>query len=89
MKLAIYGALGRMGILIGKLAQDFGFEIVSAVENVQSGNVGKNYLEQITGKPGKINITSEIANAPEVVLDFTLPVAFEGLLSQCLRPKNH
>ncbi|MCD4658200.1 MAG: 4-hydroxy-tetrahydrodipicolinate reductase [Planctomycetes bacterium] len=85
MKLAIYGALGRMGILIGKLAEDFGYEIVSAVENAESGNVGKNYFEQLFGKPGEIVVTSEIANAPEVIFDFTLPVAFDSLLSQCLK----
>jgi len=85
MKLAIFGALGRMGTLFGRLSGDFGFEIVDAVENADSGNVGMNYFEHLFGKPGKIIVASEIDGNAEVAIDFTLPVALENVLSQCLQ----
>ena len=82
MKLAIFGALGRMGQLIGSLAEEYGYEIVCAVEHKSNPNIGKNYFSFIN-KPGELAVTTEISVDAEVALDFTLPVALDNVIEQC------
>ena len=77
MKLAVFGALGRMGKLISILAPEYGYKVISAIEPKASGNVGKNYFEELTGKPGNVIVSPEINEDAEIALDFTLPVALE------------
>lgn len=81
-KLIIVGAAGRMGKRIAAIATESGqFDIIGAVEGKSCPDIGKN-LEQTN-----IRISSEFPPKADVVIDFSLPAAFENTLNYCLTNK--
>ncbi|HBG27548.1 MAG: 4-hydroxy-tetrahydrodipicolinate reductase [Planctomycetes bacterium GWF2_41_51] len=81
-KLIIVGAAGRMGKRIAALAlESKNFEIFGAVEGSTCPDLGKNFEQT------NIKITSDFPAGADVVIDFSLPVAFEGTINYCLKTK--
>ncbi|MEN6384354.1 MAG: 4-hydroxy-tetrahydrodipicolinate reductase [Phycisphaerales bacterium] len=79
-KLIIVGAAGRMGKRIAVFAKESGqFNIIGAVEDKSCPEIGKN-LEQTD-----VKISSEFPADADVVIDFSLPAAFEHTLEYCLK----
>lgn len=78
-KLVIIGAAGRMGRRIAALAvESKQFDITAAVEDKNCPLIGKE-LEQ-TG----VKISSEFVPKADVVIDFSLPAAFDNSIDYCL-----
>ena len=78
-KLIIVGAAGRMGRRISALAAESKkFDIIGAIEDKSCPLIGKD-LEQ-TG----VKISSEFPAKADVVIDFSLPAAFDGTVNYCL-----
>ncbi len=79
-KLIIVGAGGRMGKRIAALAfESKQFDIIGAIEDKNSPFIGKD-LEQ-TG----VKISSEFPPKADIVMDFSLPVAFDNTVNYCLK----
>lgn len=79
-KLIIVGAAGRMGKRIAAVAVESGqFEIIGAVEAAGCPAVGTT-LEQTN-----IKISSEFPPKADIVIDFSLPLAFKNTLNYCLK----
>jgi len=87
MKLAINGSAGRMGRLLGKLADEFGFEIVAACEHKDSQHINADFGELLTGKKSGVQISDKIDTAPDVIIDFSLPEALPSIVEQALQKK--
>jgi 4-hydroxy-tetrahydrodipicolinate reductase len=78
-KLIIVGAAGRMGRRISALAAESKkFDIIGIIEDKNCPLIGKD-LEQ-TG----VKISSEFPAKADVVVDFSLPAAFDGTINYCL-----
>jgi 4-hydroxy-tetrahydrodipicolinate reductase len=79
-KLIIVGAAGRMGKRITALAvESKQFDIIGTIEDEKCPEIGKD-LEQ-TG----VKISSEFPAKADVVIDFSLPAAFDGMFNYCLK----
>jgi 4-hydroxy-tetrahydrodipicolinate reductase len=79
-KLIIVGAAGRMGKMIAAFAKTSGqLDIIGGVEYKESPEIGKN-IEQTD-----IKISSEFPANANVVIDFSLPAAFDRTLEYCLQ----
>jgi len=78
-KLIIVGAAGRMGRRISVLAvESKKFDIIGAIEDKNCPLIGKD-LEQIG-----VKISSEFPAKADLVIDFSLPAAFDGTVNYCL-----
>jgi 4-hydroxy-tetrahydrodipicolinate reductase len=79
-KLIIVGAAGKMGRRISALAAESKkFDIIGAIEDKSCPQIGKD-LEQIG-----VKISSEFPPNADVVIDFSLPDAFDNTLNYCLK----
>lgn len=78
-KLIIVGAAGRMGRRITALAAESKkFDIIGAIEDKSCPLIGRD-LEQIG-----VKISSEFPAKADVVIDFSLPAAFDNTVNYCL-----
>lgn len=84
LKIAVHGAAGRMGQRVTALTlADPELELAAALEYVGSPSVGKDAGELCgAGKCG-VEITSELGDRVDVVIDFSLPEALNGVLKVC------
>jgi 4-hydroxy-tetrahydrodipicolinate reductase len=85
-KMIIVGAAGRMGRRITALAvESKQFDIIGAVEDKNCPEIGKD--AGLLAGCGSINvkITSEYPPVANVVIDFSLPAAFDNALNYCLK----
>ena len=79
--LAIVGAAGRMGNKIITLAAESGrFDIIAAIDQHGHPDIGKKI------GPVDILLSDEFPTlAADIVIDFSLPQAFEGTIEYCLK----
>jgi 4-hydroxy-tetrahydrodipicolinate reductase len=95
-KLVIVGAAGRMGRKITALAvESKQFDIIGAVEDKNCPEIGKD--AGVLAGCGSINVkispdflakadlSAEALAKADVVIDFSLPVAFDGTLDYCIK----
>lgn len=85
-KLITVGAAGRMGKRITALAcQSTQFDIIGAVEDRNSPEIGKD--AGLLAGVGAINvkISSDFPTGANVVIDFSLPAAFDSTINYCLK----
>jgi 4-hydroxy-tetrahydrodipicolinate reductase len=76
IKLAITGAAGRMGQRIATLALEGNiFELVCTMERADHPDLGKDYAAILGSSKTKAKLSSELSASPEVIIDFTAPVA--------------
>ncbi len=79
-KLIIVGAAGRMGRRITALAlESKKFDIIGTIEDKNCPEISKD-LEH-----AGLKITSEFPPKADIVIDFSLPAAFNGTLNYCLK----
>jgi 4-hydroxy-tetrahydrodipicolinate reductase len=79
-KLIIVGAAGRMGRKITALAlESKKFDIIGTIEDKNCPEIDKD-LEH-----AGVKISSEFPPKADIVIDFSLPAAFDGTLNYCLK----
>ncbi|MBN1787390.1 MAG: 4-hydroxy-tetrahydrodipicolinate reductase [Sedimentisphaerales bacterium] len=84
-KLIIVGAAGRMGRRILYLAgQSQNFDIIGAVEDKNCPDIGADAGLLAGLGQNDIKISSDFPPAGDVVIDFSLPAAFNNTMDYCL-----
>ncbi|KAA1260486.1 4-hydroxy-tetrahydrodipicolinate reductase [Rubripirellula obstinata] len=88
LQLAVHGAAGRMGQRVVALAaEDSDIEIVAAIEHSENRLLG-NDAGLIAGISAlDISLTDAWPNYAAVVIDFSLPVAADGCIANCVAAK--
>ncbi|MBK8207181.1 MAG: 4-hydroxy-tetrahydrodipicolinate reductase [Planctomycetes bacterium] len=81
MKIAVSGALGRMGQRIAVLALEAGHEIVAAIDVAQHG---KNYGSLIGQAGADTELKPKYAGGADVLIDFSLPRGFSARVHECV-----
>jgi 4-hydroxy-tetrahydrodipicolinate reductase len=79
MKIAISGALGRMGRRVAALALEAGHEITSAVDVSEHGKV---YGELIGDARAKAKVAATYDGGADVLIDFSLPGGLAARLNE-------
>jgi 4-hydroxy-tetrahydrodipicolinate reductase len=75
LKLAINGALGRMGKAVASAAAlDGGFSLVCPIESQEHPDIGKDYGMLLDGKKTGVKVCSSLAKV-DVLIDFSVPRA--------------
>jgi len=76
IKIAVSGALGRMGRRIIALATEAGdFGITDAVEAADCPALGRPLAEYVPNAPADLVLTSRLRGSPRVLIDFSSPKA--------------
>lgn len=76
IKIAVNGALGRMGRRIIALAMEAGdFEITDALEDRGCDAVGRPLAEWVPSAPADLLVASKLRGLPRVLIDFSSPKA--------------
>jgi 4-hydroxy-tetrahydrodipicolinate reductase len=84
LRLAIYGAAGRMGKRLVALAgQDSSLEIVAAIEHAQHPDLGED-AGTLAGIPQiGVPLSSDWPSGIQVVIDFSIPQACQLAIERC------
>jgi 4-hydroxy-tetrahydrodipicolinate reductase len=83
---AINGACGRMGLATGRLILgDNQLRISAAIEVRGSQALGRDYGELLGAGPIGVKVTDKLHKGPDVLIDFSVPVASLARLRECVR----
>jgi len=89
IRLAINGALGRMGRALGTLALESGlFSVAAAIEAPKSPALGKDYGTLLGREPLGVAVASSLGGKVDVLVDFSTPEASMLRLAECLKTKS-
>lgn len=84
LSLAIHGAAGRMGRrLVALAAEDPAVRVVAALEHAACPALGQDAGSLAGIKPLGVPLTSELKQAVDVVIDFSVPTATEAIAQLC------
>lgn len=82
--IAVTGAAGRMGMRLVALSKQYDqLRLVAATERPGVPALGKDAGAVAGIEPLGVAITTELTTAPQVIIDFTAPVATRALLAVC------
>ena len=86
--IAVTGAAGRMGMRLVALSKQYDtLKLAAATERAGHPMLGQDAGELAgAGKMG-VAVSAELTDAPQVVIDFTAPVATRALLPVCVAKK--
>lgn len=82
MKIAISGALGRMGRRVAALALDAGHDVAGAVD---VGRHEEDYGSLLPDARVGTAVTAEYTGGADVLIDFSLPAGFSARLAECVK----
>ncbi|MBI4563535.1 MAG: 4-hydroxy-tetrahydrodipicolinate reductase [Planctomycetes bacterium] len=86
LRLAINGALGRMGRALGLLVlQEPGFEIAAALEAPGSPAAGQDYGTLLGRAPLSVAVSDSLKARVDALVDFSTPVASLARLEECVK----
>jgi 4-hydroxy-tetrahydrodipicolinate reductase len=89
IRLAINGALGRMGRALGNLAlESGGFSVAAAIEAPKSPSLGKDYGTLLGREPLGVALSASLGRKVDVLVDFSTPEASMLRLAECLKTKS-
>lgn len=89
IRLAINGALGRMGRVVGALALESGkFELIAAVESPQSPSLGQDYGTLLGRGRAGVEVEPTLIRKANVLVDFSTPAAAMLRLAECVKLKT-
>jgi 4-hydroxy-tetrahydrodipicolinate reductase len=89
IRLAINGALGRMGRAVGTLALESGlFDVAAAIEAPKSPSLGKDYGTLLGREPMGVAVSPSLARKADVLVDFSTPAASMLRLAECVKTKT-
>ena len=84
LKVAVHGAAGRMGQRVTALTlADPELELAAALESAGSPRLGQDAGEVCGSGTCGVAISSELTDRVDVVIDFSLPEALDGILALC------
>ncbi|MBX3472762.1 MAG: 4-hydroxy-tetrahydrodipicolinate reductase [Planctomycetes bacterium] len=83
--IAISGAMGRMGRRIAELAANAGHTVAAPIDQKSAG---ENYGALLADPRHKASVVTAYTGGAEVLIDFSLPAAFEPRLRECLKHKT-
>lgn len=90
MRLAIFGAGGRMGRTIARLASDEGVRIVGAVDAPASAAIGRDIGDLAGIGHAGVEVSEDLGSAllgADVLIDFTIAAAFDNMLRQAMKAR--
>lgn len=86
IRLAINGALGRMGRTVGRLAaQEKSFRIVAAIESAASDGLGCDYGTALGLDPLGVDLAPRLSGRADAMIDFSTPEASLARLAECAK----
>jgi 4-hydroxy-tetrahydrodipicolinate reductase len=89
IKLAINGALGRMGRAVGILALESGkFQVVAAIESPKSPSLGQDYGAILGRGASGVTVGEALERKADVLVDFSTPAASMLRLAECVKLKT-
>src|SRR5687768_6964193 len=89
IRLAINGALGRMGRAVGALALESGkFELAAAIEAPKTASLRQDYGLLLGREPARVLLASSLASKADVLVDFSTPAAAMLRLAECVKLKT-
>jgi 4-hydroxy-tetrahydrodipicolinate reductase len=88
LRLAINGALGRMGRTVGLLALDGGSEVVAALEAPGASTQGQDYGSLLGRKATGVKVASSLTRRADALIDFSTPAATVLRLAECVKTKT-
>jgi 4-hydroxy-tetrahydrodipicolinate reductase len=89
IQVAINGALGRMGRVVGGLVLDGGpFTLAAAIEAPKSPSLGKDYGTVLGRDPAGVRLGDSLARGADVLIDFSTPEASMRRLAECVKLKT-
>ncbi|MEE9312286.1 MAG: 4-hydroxy-tetrahydrodipicolinate reductase [Planctomycetota bacterium] len=81
IKIAVHGALGRMGQRVAALALEQGHNVTSAIATKHHGEI----LSSVTGdRAQSAKLAVRYKGGADVMIDFSLPAGFSGALASCV-----
>lgn len=84
LNVGVNGAAGRMGQRVVALAvQDHGLKVVAAYEAENSPRLGQDAGELAGIGPIGVLVTSEVGEAPDVIIDFSVPAGAVRIAGIC------
>lgn len=86
LKVAVHGASGRMGRTVVQLvSEDRGLTLCAAIDSPQSAGLGRDAGELSGVGALGVPLTADVSaiGGSDVVIDFSLPSALDGLLAAC------
>jgi len=84
IKIAVHGAAGRVGCrLIDLVGKDQGLELVAAMEQPNHSKLGSDSGTVAGTEPNGILLSSQLDSKADVMIDFSLPEAVNGMLNLC------
>ena len=85
-RLVIHGAAGRMGRRIAAIAakNDF-FTIVAGLDHIDHPDMGKDVGTLAGIEPVNVALSSQLPESADVMIDFSLPGAFDRIIDYCVR----
>lgn len=85
IEIALSGALGRMGRRIASLAADAGHRVTVPIDLHEAGST----LADITGDKRQLGeIARAYSGGADVMIDFSLPAAFDARLAECVKHRT-
>ena len=88
IKLAVHGAAGRMGRRVVAVAsENEAFQIVAAIDHAASDCIGSDSGTLAGCGANKVLIKDSFPPDCDVVIDFSLPVAVDAIVSDCLNAR--
>lgn len=89
IRIAINGALGRMGRATGRLALEGGrFSVAAAIESPGSPDLGKDYGTLIGRDPIGVAVAASLERRVDALVDFSTPEASLARLGDCVRTSS-
>jgi len=89
IRIAINGALGRMGRAVGRLAlESREFAVAAALEAPGSPSLGKDYGSALGGEPSGVKVADRLDRKVDALVDFSIPAASLARLEECVRTKS-
>lgn len=83
--IAVSGAMGRMGRRIADIATNSGHTIVAPID---MKHAGEPYAALLADPRQKASVVTAYTGGAEVMIDFSLPAAFETRLRECLKHRT-
>ena len=86
LRIAVHGAAGRMGQRVVALCMaDSEVTLAAAIDNAAHPKIGTDAGQVAGAGDAQVVIGDDLPQDVDVVIDFSLPEAIDGILQKCMR----